>query len=146
MNQVVLIGNLTKDPEVRYTTGNNQMAMCRFTLAVNDKRKNPNTGQYEDSPSFIPIVVFGKNAENCGKYLGKGSKCAISGRIQTGSYEKNGQKIYTTDVIASGIEYLSPKQQERQQSFNKGQHQSFDQGFDNAPPGFEQIQDDIPFA
>ncbi len=142
MNQVVLIGNLTKDPEVRYTTGNNQMAMCRFTLAVNDKRKNPNTGQYEDSPSFIPIVVFGKNAENCGKYLGKGSKCAISGRIQTGSYEKNGQKVYTTDVIANGIEFLSQRQNQEPQQQEIQQQEP--QGFD-VPVGFESIEAP-PFA
>ena len=134
MNQVVLIGNLTKDPEVRYSTGQNQTAICRFTMAINDKRKNNQTGEWEDNPSFIPVVVFGKQAENCGKYLARGSKVAVSGRIQTGSYEKNGQKIYTTDIVANGIEFLTPKteRQEPQQSY---------------PPGFEEMaeQETIPF-
>lgn len=146
MNEVVLIGNLTKDPEVRYSTGNNPTAICRFVLAVNDKRKNPQTGQYEDSPSFIPIVIFGKQAENCQKFLGKGSKCAIKGRIQTGSYEKNGQKVYTTEVIANGIEFLTPKQNNQQTQQSQGFNQE-PQGFDDTPPGFNQMaeQEQIPF-
>lgn len=149
MNQVALIGNLTKDPDVRYTTGNNPMAVCRFILAVNDKKKNHQTGQYEDNPSFIPIVVFGKQAENCGKYLAKGKKCAVLGKIQTGSYEKDGQKRYTTDVIANNIEFLTPSGQSgdnQQQGYSGfGQDQtSF--GFD-APVGFEQMaeEENIPF-
>ena len=149
MNQVVLIGNITKDPEVRYSTGNNPTAICRFILAVNDKKKNPQTGQYEDNPSFIPIVVFGKQAENCEKFLSKGKKCAVSGRIQTGSYEKNGQKVYTTDVIANNVEFLTPKEQSgdnQQQGYSGfGQDQtSF--GFD-APAGFSQMaeEENIPF-
>lgn len=100
MNQVMIIGNLTRDPELRYSTGANQTAICRFTVAVNegygDKKRT-------DYPS---IVTFGKVAENCEKYLSKGSKVAIEGRLQTGSYEKDGRKIYTTDVIASKVEFL----------------------------------------
>ena len=106
MNQVNLIGNLTRDPETRYSTGQNQTAVCRFTIAVNDRRRNQN-GEWEDNPSFIPIVVFGKKAENCDKYLVKGSKVAVNGKIQTGSYtNKEGQKVYTTEVIASEVEFL----------------------------------------
>ena len=110
MNKVVIIGNLTKDPETRYTTGENPTAVCRFTVAVNEKRKNPETKQWEDAPSFIPVTVFGKQGENCDKYLSKGSKAAVEGRIQTGSYtNKEGQKVYTTEVVASNVEFLSPK-------------------------------------
>lgn len=136
MNQFVGIGNLTKDPEVRYSTGQNQTAICRFTMAINDKRKNNQTGEWEDNPSFIPVVVFGKQAENCGKYLAKGSKVAVSGRIQTGSYEKNGQKIYTTDIVANGIEFLTPKTERQEPQ----EQQSY-------PPGFEEMaeQEQTPF-
>ena len=110
VNTVILIGNLTKDPETRYSTGQNQTAVCRFTIAVNDRRKNQN-GEWEDNPSFIPIVVFGKKAENCDKYIGKGSKVAVNGKIETGSYvNKDGQKVYTTDVIANEVEFLSRKE------------------------------------
>lgn len=110
MNQVMLIGNLTKDPEVRYSTGQNQTAICRFTVAVNDRKRNQN-GEWEDNPSFIPIVVFGKKAENYDKYIGKGSKVAVNGKIETGSYvNKDGQKVYTTDVIANEVEFLSRKE------------------------------------
>lgn len=102
MNIVALIGNLTKDVELRYTT--DQKPIARFSIAVNDG--------YGDSKrtSYIPIVVFGKQAENADRYLSKGSKVAVNGRIQTGSYEKEGRTIYTTDIIASNIEFLSAKQ------------------------------------
>ena len=110
MNKVVIIGNLTKDPETRYTTGENPTAVCRFTVAVNEKRKNPQTKEWEDSPSFIPVTVFGKQGENCDKYLSKGSKAAVEGRIQTGSYtNKEGQKVFTTEVVASTVEFLSSR-------------------------------------
>ena len=110
MNKVVIIGNLTKDPETRYTTGENPTAVCRFTVAVNEKRKNPQTKEWEDSPSFIPVTVFGKQGENCDKYLAKGSKTAVEGRIQTGSYTNNeGQKVFTTEVVANNVEFLSPR-------------------------------------
>ncbi|MCF0144293.1 MAG: single-stranded DNA-binding protein [Firmicutes bacterium] len=106
MNSVVLIGNLARDPELRYSTGANGTAICRFTIAVNDgfgERKRTD---------FIPIVVFGKTAETCDRFLKKGSKVCVNGRIQTGSYEKEGRTIYTTDVIANnygGVEFLTPQ-------------------------------------
>ena len=106
MNQVILIGNLVRDPEVRYTTGNNQTAVCNFSIAVNDGYGEK---QYT---SYIPIVAFGKSAENCGRFLAKGRKVAVHGRIQTGSYvNRDGQKVYTTEVIANSVEFLTPKDQ-----------------------------------
>ena len=136
MNQVNLIGNLTKDVELRYTT--NQNAIARFTLAVNDRRKNQQTGEWEDNPSFIPVVVFGKQAENAERFLSKGSKAGVTGRIQTGSYEKDGQRIYTTDVIATNVEYLNS----RPQSAPAGQN-----GYmQTEPNGFTALQeDDVPW-
>lgn len=100
MNQVMLIGRLTKEPEVRYSSGNEPMAICRFTLAIDD-------GYGEKKKTNYPsVVVFGKTAENCEKYLSKGRQVAVVGKLQTGSYEKNGQKIYTTDVIAISVEFI----------------------------------------
>ena len=168
MNQVVLIGNLTRDPELRYSTGGNQTAICRFSVAVNDRRRNPQTQEWEDNPSFIPVVVFGKQAENCDRYLAKGRKVAINVKIQTGSYtNKEGQKVYTTEVIANNVEFLSPRN-EGGQGFNQGFDQASQSapapapagGFEEAPqaapkdaaqeeslpPGFQTIEDDdIPF-
>lgn len=104
MNKVQMIGNLTRNPETRYSTGENQTAICRFSIAIN-------TGYGEKQRTDYPqIVVFGKQAESCDRYLKKGNKVAISGRIQTGSYEKDGQKIYTTEVVAEQVEFLTPKQ------------------------------------
>lgn len=103
MNSVVLIGNLTKDVEVRYSTGANQTAVGRFTLAINSG--------YGDRKrvDYINIVTFGKTAENCEKWLKKGSKCAVRGHIQTGSYEGKNGKVYTTDVIADDVEFLNSR-------------------------------------
>lgn len=108
MNSVNLIGNLTRDPELRYGAGENQTAICRFSIAVNDgygEKKEVN---------YINIVSFGKVAENCERYLAKGRKVAISGRIKTGSYNKqDGTKVYTTDVVASNVEFLSGQEQQK---------------------------------
>lgn len=154
MNNVNLIGNLTRDPELRYTTGANATAVCRFTVAVND-----GYGEKQRT-SFIPIVVFGKQAENCDRYLAKGRRVAITGRIQTGSYEKEGRTVYTTDVIANNVEFLSSGQQGQGQG-GYGQQTSFGGPQSPAPQspapsaqpeeidvpgGFTSLQDDdIPF-
>lgn len=107
MNSVVLIGRLTKDPELRYTQSN--MAVCTFTLAV-DRPYSKNRRDGDQTADFIRIKVFGAQGENCDKYLCKGRKTAVQGRIQTGSYEnKNGDRVYTTDVIASRVEFLEYK-------------------------------------
>lgn len=145
MNQVVLIGNLTRDPEVRYTTGGNQTAVCRFTVAVNDRRRNA-SGEWEDAPSFIPIVVFGKQAENCERYLAKGRKVAVSGRIQTGSYtNKEGRKVYTTDVIANNVEFLGARGEEQQQAPSRPQTSPEQEAPVNLGPFSDFTEDDIPF-
>ena len=157
MNQVVLIGNLTRDPELRYSTGGNQTAVCRFTVAVNDRKRNPQTQEWEDDVDFIPVVVFGKQAENCERFLAKGRKVAVSGRIKTGSYEKDGQKRYTTDVIANSVEFLTPRNEggqgfgqsdygapQRQAPANDFQGGGFQQqggGFQQQGGGFQQQPD-----
>lgn len=102
MNSVVLIGRLTKDPEVRYTAGD-QMAVANFTIAID----RPTKQGKEKQADFPRIIVFGRSAENCEKFLSKGRLVGIQGRIQTGSYKnKNGETVYTTDVIADRVEFL----------------------------------------
>lgn len=100
MNLWYGIGNITRDPEVKYKPGDEPLAILKMTVAINEQFNGQETAH------FIPVTVFGKQAENCEKYLNKGSKVAVSGRITTGSYEKDGVKQYTFDVIASKVEFL----------------------------------------
>ena len=101
LNKVALIGRLTKDPELRYTTSG--VPVTRFTLAVN---RNYTNQQGEREVDFIPITVWRGAAESCAKYLAKGRLVAVAGRIQTGSYEKDGQRHYTTEVVADEVKFL----------------------------------------
>lgn len=105
MNSVVLMGRLTKDPDVRYSQGENATCIARYSLAVDRRTKEKQT-------DFINIVAFGKAGEFAEKYLKKGMKILVGGRIQTGSYEKDGQKIYTTDVVAESQEFCESKKDE----------------------------------
>ena len=97
MNDVKLIGRMVKKPELEYTAGNTPVT--KFTIAVDRKKK-------EDGADFIRITVFGKQAENICRYLDKGRQIAVNGSIKTGSYQKDGKTIYTTDIIADRVEFL----------------------------------------
>lgn len=110
MNKVVLIGRLTKDPDLRYTQSG--MAVCQFTLAVNKNlskdKKEELEAQNKPTADFPRIIIWGKMGENASRYLKKGSQCAVEGAIQTGSYEdNNGNRVYTTDIVAQHIEFLT---------------------------------------
>ena len=134
MNLIVLQGRLTRDPEVRYTP-DSQLAIASFSVAV-DRGKNKNG---EDmGADFIPVKVFGKQAENCERYLAKGCRVAVQGKIQTGSYEdKNGQKVFTTDVIAQRVEFIDFKDKTPQNA-NVGEIEGF--------AGFARVDDsEVPF-
>ena len=140
MNNVTLIGRLTRDPEVRYTS-NTQMAVARFTIAVDRQFKRDG----EPTADFIPIVAFGKTAELCERFISKGRQVAIEGRIQTGSYtNKDGNKVYTTDVVANRVEFLGGKDGGSASGFGQ---QSAPRNDDmGIPEGFSAIDDeDIPF-
>lgn len=107
MNSVQLVGRFTKDPEIRYTSGENSMAIARFSLAVDRRFKNENSNENAD---FISCVAFNKTAQFIEKYFRKGQRIGLIGRIQTGSYtNKDGQKVYTTDVIAEQVEFVESK-------------------------------------
>ena len=109
MNKVILMGRLTRDPDIRYTQGDNSMCIARYTLAV-DRRFSRNGNNDGNSADFIPCVAFGKSAEFCEKYLRKGTKMAVTGRIQTGSYtNKDGAKVYTTEVVIEDQEFAESK-------------------------------------
>ena len=106
LNKVILIGRLTKDPELRYTP--NGTAVASFTLAVNRQRANQ---QGEREADFIPVVVWQKQAENCANYIGKGSLVAVDGRIQVRTYDaKDGQRRWVTEVIAENVRFLDRRE------------------------------------
>ena len=106
MNKVILMGRLTRDPEVRYSTGENALAIARYTLAV-DRRFHKDG---ESNADFISCVSFGRNAEVAEKYFRQGLKIAVTGRIQTGSYtNRDGQKVYTTEVVVEDQEFAESK-------------------------------------
>jgi single-strand DNA-binding protein len=105
MNVAVIIGNLARDPDVRY--GRDNLAIARITVAV---QRIPSQSKPEPGADFISVVVFGKQAENVERYLKKGNKVSVEGRIQTGSYEnKSGQTVYTTEIVANRVEFLTPR-------------------------------------
>ena len=109
MNKVILCGRLTRDPEVRYSQGAEPMAIARYTLAV-DRRRSRNNDPNEQNADFIGCVAFGKAGEFAEKYLKKGTKMLVSGRIQTGSYtNKDGVKVYTTEVVVEDQEFAESK-------------------------------------
>lgn len=144
MNIVALTGNLTREPEVRYT--NNNMAIASFSIAINRPRKKDGS---EGGADFPRITVFGAQAENCERFLHKGSKVGIVGKIQTGSYEKDGQKIYTTDVVADRVEFLGRPQEETSSQESNVVSMQTRQPVSPAPtqnPAWEAIVDEeIPF-
>ena len=109
MNKVILVGRLTRDPEVRYSSNvENAMAIARYTLAVDRRGKKENSDQ--PTADFISIVAFGRDGEFAEKYLRKGTRILVEGRIQTGSYtNKEGQKVYTTDVVVERHEFVESK-------------------------------------
>lgn len=107
MNQVILMGRLTREPEIRYSSGENQMAIARYTLAVDRRFRRQGEEQTAD---FIGCVAFGRSAEFAEKYLHQGTKIVVRGRIQTGSYtNKDGQRVYTTDVVVEDQEFAESK-------------------------------------
>ncbi len=149
MNKAILIGRLTRDPEVRYSQGENATAVARFTIAVDRRFKRAGESQEAD---FIGCVAFGKQAEFVERYFKQGMKMVVSGRIQTGSYtNKDGNKVYTTDVVAEDIEFAESKGASSETSGSQGGFQrefrpepstAMGDGFMNIPDG---IDEELPF-
>lgn len=136
MNKVISMGRLTREPEIRYSQGDKPVAVARYTLAVNRKYKN--NGQEE--ADFISCISFGKTAEFAEKYLHQGTKIVVSGRIQTGSYmNKDGQKVYTTDVVVEEVEFAESKSSSAQRPEPS---QAAGDGFMSIPDG---IDEELPF-
>ena len=137
MNKVIIIGRFTRDPEIKYSTGENATATARFSLAVNRRFKNKE-GNYD--ADFINCVAFGKTAEFIEKYFTKGMAIGITGRIQTGSYtNKEGQKVYTADVVVEETEFVESK--------NKSTSDNVPNNNANSNSDFEEVvsEDEMPF-
>ena len=140
MNKTVLMGRLTADPQVRYSQGDNATAVARYTVAVDRRFKRDG----EPTADFIPCVVFGRSAEFAEKYFRQGMRVSVSGRIQTGSYtNKDGNKVYTTDVVVEEQEFAESKaaNQQNQQSAGSGSIPASDE-FMNIPDGMDE---ELPF-
>ena len=148
MNKVILMGRLTRDPEVRYTSGEKSMAVARYTLAC-DRRGGRNNNGDQQTADFINIVAFDKAGEFAERYFRQGMRVLVSGRIQTGSYtNKDGNKVYTTDVVIEDQEFAESK---GSSSSDGGSYQpagrpspanASAEGFMSIPEG---IEDDLPF-
>lgn len=150
MNKVILMGRLTRDPEVRYSQGAEPLAIARYTLAVDRRFRKRDAGDSEQTADFISCVAFGKNGEFAEKYLRQGIKIVITGRIQTGSYtNKDGNKVYTTEVVVEEHEFAESKAAS-DNSGNGGYHSedrpapgnASAEGFMSIPEG---IENDLPF-
>lgn len=150
MNKVILMGRLTRDPDVRYSAGDNSTAVARYTLAVDrrfSRREDNGNGQNAD---FIGCVAFGKSAEFAEKYLHQGTKIVITGRIQTGSYvNREGQKVYTTDVVVEDQEFAESKaadsgsrSENTKQQNGRNAAPVDESGFMNIPEG---LDEELPF-
>ena len=142
MNNVVLIGRLTKDPEMSYTQAN-QTARTTFTLAVDRPKRN---GE-DQGADFIRVVVWGRQAETCDRYLSKGRMVAVKGAIRTGSYEnKIGNKVYTTDVFADNVKFLGGNDNSNRSEYSEPPSGGYKaEYFTDMPDTFSAADDDIPF-
>jgi len=155
INRVVLTGNLTKDPDMR-STPETGLAICKLRLAVNTRRKNNASGNWEEKPNYFDVTVFGRQAESCGQYLHKGRPVAIDGRLDWREYEVEGQKRQSVDIIAENVQFLGG----REDAGNGNGNGSYSSGsirtaesdipadtsdFEPAPVGAGVSDDDIPF-
>lgn len=136
MNKVILMGRLTRDPDIRYSAGDSSLAVARYTLAVDRRFKRDG----EATADFIGCVAFGRSAEFAEKYLRQGMRIVVAGRIQTGSYtNKDGVKVYTTDVVVEDQEFAESK---KDTTSNKAPVTTDSDGFMNIPEG---IDEELPF-
>ena len=139
MNKVILMGRLTRDPEVRYSAGENALAIARYTLAVDRKIRRDG----EATADFISCVSFGRTAEFAEKYFRQGLRIVVSGRIQTGSYtNRDGQKVYTTEVVVEEQEFAENKKSSETSQSSQTPPPTGSDGFMNIPDG---IEEELPF-
>lgn len=140
MNKIILLGRLTRDPEVRYSQGENSMAIARFTLAVNRRFKR----QGEPEADFFNCTAFGKQAEFVEKYLKQATKIMLSGRVQNDNYtNKEGQKVYSVQIMVEELEFAESKGNSDAGTQQQATPQTDNNGFMNIPDG---LAEELPFA
>ena len=140
MNKVILLGNLTRDPEIRYSQGEKSTAVARFTLAVDRKFKQ----EGQPTADFINCLALGKRAEFVEKYCKKGTKLVVEGSWQTGSYtNKDGQKVYTNECLIENCEFAESKNASSENNQNPAPSNASSDGFINIPDG---IDEELPFS
>ena len=143
MNKVILMGRLTRDPDIRYSQGERQMAIARYTLAVDRRGRRSNDGN-DQTADFISCVAFDRAAEFAEKYLRQGTKLLVTGRIQTGSYtNKDGQRVYTTDVIVEEQEFAESKSASGSGNGSTGGYNAPASQQSDAGDGFMSIPDGV---
>jgi single-strand DNA-binding protein len=152
INRVVLTGNLTRDPELRSTP--NGLSICKLGIAVNTRRKNGSTGDWEEKANFFRVTIFGRQAESCGQYLKKGRPVAIDGRLEWSQWETDGQKRESIDIIADSVQFLGGRDDVgggNGNGFSSGMHAAESDvpidtnDFETAPAAAGAADDDIPF-
>lgn len=140
INKAVISGNLTRDPELRATAGGT--AVLEFAVAVNDRVKNQQTGQWEDRPNFIDCTMFGARAEGVSRFLQKGAKVCVEGRLRWSSWEKDGQKRSKVEVVVDEIEFMARRQDDAQQGYY--QEPGYAQGYQGYQvPQYQQVPPEI---
>jgi len=156
INRVVLTGNLTRDPDLRSTPDG--LAICKLGIAVNTRRKNGSTGMWEEKPNYFRVTVFGRQAESCGQFLRKGRPVAIDGRLEWSTWESEGQKRESIDIIADTVQFLGGRDDAGANGNGNGGN-GFSSSvraaesdvpidtrdFDTAPVAAGAADDDIPF-
>ena len=150
MNKVIVMGRLTRDPDVRYSQGETPLAIARYTLAVDRRFARKDGGEGQQTADFISCKAFGKSGEFAEKYFHKGTKICVTGRLETGSYtNKDGVKVYTTDVVVEDQEFAESKggsstasAEAPQSRAQAGDVDAADDGFMNIPDG---IDEELPF-
>jgi single-strand DNA-binding protein len=153
INRVIITGNLTRDPELR-STGSG-LSVCKIGIAVNTRRKNGATGEWEEKPNYFRVTVFGAQAENCAKFLSKGRPVAIDGRLEWSQWESEGQKRESIDIIADSVQFLGGRDDSAGGNGFSGNGRSAASGggdvpidngdFVNHPVAAVAADDDIPF-
>ena len=134
MNSVVLVGNIARDPELRKTSSG--LSTCQLTVVVSRPKNKEGVAEAD----FIPVVTWRTQAENCAKYLTKGKKVAVQGEIRVRSYEKDGHKVYVTEVLANNVEFLSPRGQQGSSTNEAAQEEKTDAN------GYVQVsEEELPF-
>ena len=150
INRVVLTGNLTRDPDLRATPGG--LSICKLGIAVNTRKKN-SSGDWEEKPNFFRVTVFGKQADNCAQYLKKGRPVAIDGRLEWSTWETEGQKRESVDIIADSVQFLAGRDDAggNGNGYSSGVQPTESDvpidssDFETAPAGAAAAEDDIPF-